>query len=38
MSEQPSQHEDEDTRAAEQAEKADEAPTPADPSPTEQEN
>ncbi len=30
MSEQPSQHEDEQTRAAEQVEKAD-APTPADP-------
>ncbi len=30
MSEQPSQHQDEQTRAAEQAEKA-EQPTPADP-------
>lgn len=31
MSEQPTQHQDEDTRAAEQAQKAEEAPTPADP-------
>ena len=31
MSEQPSQHGDEDTRAAEQVEKAEDAPTPADP-------
>jgi hypothetical protein len=30
MSEQPTQHQDEETRGAEQAEKA-EAPTPADP-------
>ena len=31
MSEQPTQHNDEDTRADEQVEKAADAPTPADP-------